>query len=70
MNDSPNFYPVPKDPEATTLREIQQGVRCWFTFQFMEIFPFNETNNDWIEVGYTDSLMVYVNGKLAFSSMG
>ena len=49
---------------------MQLGVHCWFTFHFLEIFPFNMTRNDWIEVSYTDSLMLFVNGRLEWSSMG
>lgn len=70
FNDSSVFYPVPDETERTTLREIQFGVHCWFTFQFMEIFPYNESLNDWIEVSSTDSLMLFINGRLEWSSMG
>ena len=68
--DSPVFYPVPDETECTTLRERQLGVRCWFTFHFMEIFSYNEALNDWIEVSATDSLMLYINGRLEWNSMG
>ena len=67
---SPYFYPLPTTSDTTTLRESELGIRCWFTFQYMEVFRFNETANDWIHIETTDTIMVYLNGKLIYQKMG